>query len=82
MLARAPLYFCFLFSSYAFLLGFAFSLLASVILCHSHFVLLFAGLLVVFISVCHVFHVFFTPIVAFIYFSIRPLFLSSVFGTF
>ena len=30
------------------------------ILCHSHFVLLFAGLLVVFISVCHVFHVFFT----------------------
>ena len=32
MLARAPLYFCFLFSSYAFLLGFAFSLLASYIM--------------------------------------------------
>ena len=30
------------------------------ILGHSHFVLLFAGLPVVFISVCHVFHVFFT----------------------
>ena len=32
MLARAPLYFCFLFSSYAFLLGFTFSLLASYIM--------------------------------------------------
>ena len=32
MLARAPLYFCFLFSSYAFLQGFAFSLLASYIM--------------------------------------------------
>ena len=32
MLARAPLYSCFLFSSYAFLLGFAFSLLASYIM--------------------------------------------------
>ena len=31
MLARTPLYSCFLFSSYAFLLGFAFSLLASYI---------------------------------------------------
>ena len=32
MLARVPLYFCFLFSTYAFLLGFAFSLLASYIM--------------------------------------------------